>query len=169
MSIGMYQLTIPPVMRALENLRHILSKGAAHCEARKLDPAALIQFRLFPDMRPLTFQVQVACDMAKGCVARLAGVEAPKFEDDEQSFADLESRIDRTLAFVRGVSAAQIDGTEDKPVTLKTPRGDLNFQGLGYVQGFVLPNVYFHCTTAYNILRHNGVEIGKMDFLGKTG
>jgi hypothetical protein len=169
MSIGMYQLAIPPVIRALENLRHLLSRGAAHCEARKIDPAALIQYRLFPDMRPLTFQVQVACDMGKGCVARLAGVEAPKFEDNEQTFADLESRIERTVAFLRGVSASQIDGTEDKAVTLKTPRGDLNFQGLGYVQGFVLPNVYFHCTTAYNILRHNGVEVGKMDFLGKPG
>ena len=169
MSIGMYQLAIPPVVRALENLRHLLSKAASHCEARKIEPAALIQYRLFPDMRPLTFQVQVACDMAKGCVARLTGLEAPKFEDNEQSFADLESRIDRTLAFVRGVDAAQIDGTESKPVTLKTPRGDMNFVGLSYLQGFVLPNVYFHCTTAYNILRHNGVEIGKMDFLGKPG
>lgn len=169
MSIGMYQLAIPPIVRALENLRHLLSKAAAHCEARKIDPAALIQFRLYPDMRPLTFQVQVACDMAKGCVSRLAGVEAPKFEDNEQSFADLESRIERTLAFVRGVTAEQIDGSECKAVTLKTPRGELNFQGLGYVQGFVLPNVYFHTATAYNILRHNGVEIGKMDYLGKPG
>ena len=169
MSIGMYQLAIPPIVRALENLRHLLSKGAAHCEARKIEPAALIHFRLFPDMRPLTFQVQVACDMAKGCVARLAGLEAPKFEDNEQTFADLESRIERTLAFVRTATAAQIDGTESKAVTLKTPRGDLNFEGLSYVQGFVLPNVYFHTTTAYNILRHNGVEVGKMDFLGKPG
>ena len=169
MSIGMYQLAIPPVVRALENLRHILTKGAAHCEARKIDPAALVQFRLYPDMRPLTFQVQVACDMAKGCVARLSGVEAPRFEDTEQTFKDLDSRIERTLAFLRSVSASQMDGSEDKAVTLKTPRGDLNFQGLGYVQDFVLPNVYFHCTTAYNILRHNGVEIGKMDFLGKPG
>lgn len=169
MSIGMYQLAIPPVVRALENLRHILARGAAHCEARKIDPSALIQFRLYPDMRPLTFQVQVACDMAKGCVARLSGGEAPKFEDNEQTFADLESRIDRTLAYLRGIKAEQIDDTEEKPVTLKTPRGDLNFQGLAYVQGFVLPNVYFHCATAYNILRHNGVEVGKMDFLGKPG
>lgn len=169
MSIGMYQLAIPPVVRALENLRHILARGAAHCEARKIDPSALIQFRLYPDMRPLTFQVQVACDMAKGCVARLSGAEAPKFEDNEQTFADLESRIDRTLAYLRGTKAEQIDGTEEKPVTLKTPRGDLNFQGLAYVQGFVLPNVYFHTATAYNILRHNGVEIGKMDYLGKPG
>ena len=169
MSIGMHQLAVSPVVRALENLRHILSKGAAHCESRKIDPAALIGFRLFPDMRPLTFQVQVACDMAKGCVSRLAGVEAPKFDDNEQTFSDLESRIERTLAFVRGVTASQMDGTEEKAVVLKTPRGDMNFQGLSYVQGFVLPNVYFHCTTAYNILRHNGVEIGKMDFLGKPG
>jgi len=169
MSIGMYQASVPPIVRALENLRHLLSKASAHCEARKIDPAALIQYRLFPDMRPLTFQVQVACDMAKGCVSRLSGVDAPKFEDNEQSFADLESRIERTVAFVRSVTASQVDGSEEKPVTLKTPRGDMNFVGLSYLQGFVLPNVYFHCTTAYNILRHNGVEIGKMDFLGKPG
>ncbi len=167
MSIGMYQASVPPIVRALENLRHLLSKASAHCEARKILPAALIQYRLFPDMRPLTFQVQVACDIAKGCVSRLSGVDVPKFEDTEQTFADLESRIDRTVAFVRSVPASQVDGSEEKPVTLKMPRGDMNFVGLSYLQGFVLPNVYFHCTTAYNILRHNGVEIGKTDFLGK--
>lgn len=167
MSIGMYQLLVPSTLRTLTNLRAILSKAAAHCEAKKIDPQALIRYRLFPDMLPFTFQVQVACDIPKGCVARLAGVEAPKFEDNEQTFAELEARIEKTIAFIKSVTPEQIDGTEAKAVTLKTPRGELNFEGLGYVQGFVLPNLYFHTATAYNILRHNGVELGKMDFLGK--
>jgi uncharacterized protein len=167
MSIGMYQASVPPLVRTLTNLRHILSKGAAHCEARKIDAAALVGFRLYPDMRPLSFQIQVACDMSKGCVARLSGLEAPKFEDNEQTFAEFDARIEKTLAFIQSASAAQIDGTETKLVVLKTPRGELAFEGLSYVQGFVLPNVYFHVTTAYNILRHNGVELGKFDYLGK--
>ena len=167
MSIGMYQASVPVLTRALGNLRHLMDKAATHCEARKIDQAALIGFRLYPDMRPLSFQVQVACDMSKGCIARLAGVDAPKFEDNEQSFSDFVARIEKTLAFIHSVNAAQIDGTEAKAVVLKTPRGDMHFEGLSYLQGFVIPNVYFHSATAYNILRHNGVEIGKMDFLGK--
>lgn len=167
MSIGMYQASVPVLVRALGSLRHLLAKAAVHCESKKIDQAALIGFRLYPDMRPLSFQVQVACDMSKGCIARLAGVDAPKFEDNEQTFADFDARIDKTLAFIKSVGPAQIDGTEGKAVVLKTPRGDMNFEGLGYLQGFVIPNVYFHTATTYNILRHNGVEIGKMDFLGK--
>lgn len=167
MSIGMHQLLVPPTVRALGNLRAILAKAAAHCEARKIDPQALIRYRLYPDMLPLTFQIQVACDITKGAVARLAGVEVPKFEDNEQSFAELEARIEKTLAFIKTLGPAPIDGTEAKAIVLKTPRGEMNFEGLGYVQGFVLPNLYFHVATAYNILRHNGVELGKMDFLGK--
>lgn len=167
MPIGMFQASVPPLTRALTQLRHVLAKGAAHGEARKIEESALVGFRLFPDMRPLSFQVQVACDMSKGCVARLAGVEAPKFEDTEKTFAELDARIERTLAFIATVNAAQIDGSEQKPITLKTPRGEMSFEGLGYVQYFVLPNVYFHVTTAYNILRHNGVELSKFDYLGK--
>lgn len=167
MSIGMYQSSVPALTRALTNLRHLLAKAAAHCEARKIDPAVLITDRLFPDMRPLSFQVQVACDMSKGCAARLGGLDAPKFEDNEQTFAELDARIEKTIAFLQTVSAAQIDGSETKSVTIKTPRGDLHFEGLSYLQFFVLPNVYFHVTTAYNILRHNGVDVGKFDYLGK--
>lgn len=167
MSVGMFQLVVPSTLRTLTNLRAILAKAAAHCETRKIDPLVLTRYRLFPDMLPLTFQIQVACDIPKGAIARLAGVEAPKLEDKEQSFGELQERIDKTISFIQTVSASQVDGTETKPITLKTPRGDLNFEGLSYVQGFVLPNLYFHATTAYNILRHNGVELGKMDFLGK--
>lgn len=167
MSIGMYQLAVPTLLRALSNLRAVLAKADAHCAAKKIDPLVLTRYRLFPDMLPLTFQVQVACDMSKGCVARLSGVEAPKFEDNEQSFAELDERIERTIAFVKSVSPGQIDGTEAKAITLKTPLGELNFEGLNYVQSFVLANLYFHSATVYNILRHNGVELGKMDFLGK--
>lgn len=167
MPISMSQLVLPPLERALGNLHAVLGKAGAHCEARKIDPAVLVQSRLFPDMRPLSFQVQVATDMSKGCVSRLAGREVPSWADDETSLEQLQARIDLAVALLRDTDPAQIDGTEDKPVTMKTPRGELKFQGQSYVQGFVLPNVYFHCTTAYNILRHNGVELGKMDFLGR--
>ncbi len=166
MSLGMYQSSIPALVRALGNLRNILTKAAAHCEAKKIDPAALIGFRLFPDMLPLASQVRIACDMSKGCVARLGGVEAPKFEDNETTFAQLDARIEKTLAFLATATPAMIDGSETRTVTIKTPRGDLNYEGQTYLQFFLLPNVYFHCTTAYNILRHNGLEIGKFDFIG---
>lgn len=168
MSLGMYQSSVPALVRALGNLRAILAKAAAHCEAKKIDPAALIGFRLFPDMLPMASQVRIAGDISKGCVARLSDIEAPKFEDNETTFAELDARLDKTIAFLKTATAAQIDGSEKKPVTLKSPRGDLNFEGQNYLQFFVLPNVYFHCATAYNILRHNGVEIGKLDFLGSS-
>lgn len=168
MSLTMYQTAVPPIVRALGSLRHVLAKGSAHCEAHKIDEAALIGFRLYPDMRPLVFQVQIAGDIAKGCVARLTGIEAPKFEDTERSFAELDERLARTLDFVKTATPAQFEGSESRSVVLKTPRGELKFEGLGYLQGFVLPNVYFHCTTAYNILRHNGVALGKMDYLGSS-
>ena len=166
MSLGMYQSSVPAMSRALGNLRKILAKSAAHCEARKIDPSALISFRLYPDMLPLVSQVRIACDMAKGSLTRLGGVEVPKFEDNEQTFADLDARIEKTLALLAAVTPAQIDGSEKRAVTIKTPKGDLTFDGQSYLQFFLLPNVYFHCTTAYNILRHNGIEIGKFDFIG---
>ena len=168
MSFSMYQLSIPVLSRALVNLRAILEKGAAHAEARKLDPKTLLTFRLFPDMFALTRQVQIATDMAKGCAARLAGVEVPKYEDNETGFDDLIARIDKTLAFVGSCTSAQIDGSETRAIVLKTPRGDLQFKGYDYLMSFVIPNVHFHCVTTYNILRHNGVELGKQDYLGKV-
>lgn len=167
MSLTMYTASVPVLVRTLGNLRGILEKGAAHAEAKKLDETTLTGFRLFPDMLPLSRQVQIAGDMAKGCVARLAGVEPPRYDDTETRFAELIERVDRTLAYIKEFGPAQIDGSEDKPIVLKSPRGELNFVGQQYLQFFVLPNLYFHCTTAYNILRHNGVELGKADFLGR--
>jgi hypothetical protein len=162
----MYQASVPVFIRMLRNLRSILEKGAAHAEARKIDPAALTGSRLFPDMFPLLRQVQIASDSAKGCAARLAGVEPPKFEDTETTFAELISRIDKTVDYLKTFKPEQIDGSEDRAITLKSPRGEMNFKGQQFLLHFVQPNLYFHVTTAYNLLRHSGVELGKMDFLG---
>jgi hypothetical protein len=162
----MYQASTPRFINGLANLTAILDKAAAHCEARKIDPLILTGFRLYPDMFPLTRQVQIACDAAKGAVARLAGVEVPKHEDTEKTFEELKARIAKTIAFVRTVKPAQIDGTEEKDILLKVGGRDLKFTGMQYLLGFAQPNFYFHVTTAYNILRHNGVEIGKNDYLG---
>ncbi len=164
--LSMYQAFVPGVSNTLQALAQVLAKGAAHCEARKIDPAAFLQARLFPDMFPLVKQVQIACDMAKGGVARLAGIDNPKFDDTETSFADLQARIDRTLAFMRSVSPEQIDGSEGKAITLTLPSRTIEFTGQQYLTAFVIPNVYFHATTAYNLLRQGGVDLGKRDFLG---
>lgn len=169
MNISMYQASVPVMIRALGNLRGILDKAAAHAEAKKIDPAALIGSRLFPDMFALARQVQLATDMAKSCPSRLAGVEPPKYEDTESTFAELFARIDKTLLHLKSFKPEQIDGCEDKTVTLATPRGPLSFKGMPYLLYFLLPNFYFHITTAYAILRHNGVELSKADYLGPTG
>ena len=168
MQISMYRASVPVLARALRNLAAVLRKGEAYAAARNIEPSVLLGYRLAPDMFPLTRQVQIASDTAKGCVARLAGVEVPSYPDDEATFAQLLARIDRTIAFIEGFEAAQIDGSEQKPVTLKMRTGEINFEGLSYLLEFVLPNVYFHSTTAYAILRHCGVELGKKDFLGAT-
>ena len=167
MSLGMHRIIVPPAIRSLTTLRHLLAKAAEHCEARTIDPSALIGFRLFPDMLPLASQVRIATDMCVLCVSRLSGTEAPKFPDDEKTFAELDARVEKALAYVSTIPPAQIDGTEKKSVTFKTRRGEVTLEGIEYVQRFVLPNVYFHTTTTYDILRHNGVEIGKADFLGE--
>jgi hypothetical protein len=166
MNISMYQASAPRFVNILTNLSAILDKAQAHVEARKIDPAALTGYRLFPDMLPMTRQVQIACDAAKGAVARLAGVDIPKHEDIEQTFAELKARIAKTIAFVGSIKPAQLDGTEDKDITLKLGGKDTTFKGMQYLLGFALPNFYFHVMTAYNILRHNGVEIGKNDYIG---
>jgi uncharacterized protein len=166
MAITMYQASVPALTRALENLKVILDKGAAFAEARKIDPSVLLQARLFPDMFPLVRQVQIAADFAKGITARLAGQEVPKYEDTEASFADLHARIDRTIAFVRAIPAASIDGSEDRDIMLTIRGNPVTFKGQPYLVNFGLPNFYFHMTAAYSILRSNGVEVGKMDFLG---
>lgn len=168
MTISMYQASIPVFLRALDNLAGILDAGAAHAEAKKIDPLVLTGARLYPDMYPLSRQVQIACDMIKGGAARLAGMDPPPRADTEKSFAELKERIEWTAAFLRRFDADQIDGSEDRPIVIKTPFGELNFTGQQYLLAFVLPNVYFHSTTAYNLLRHSGVELGKRDFLGRA-
>jgi hypothetical protein len=162
----MHQASAPRFANILRNLSAIIDKAQAHCEAKKIDPAAFTQARLFPDMFAFTRQVQIACDSAKGAVARLAGVEIPKHEDTEQTFADLQARIAKTVDFVQSVSAAKIDGSEGREIVMKMRAGDVKFTGMQYLLGHAWPNFYFHVTTAYNILRHNGVEIGKRDFIG---
>jgi hypothetical protein len=166
MSLSMYQASIPVFIRMLGNLSTIIDKAAAHAETKKIDPAVLIKDRLAPDMLPFSFQIQTASDVAKGCAARLGGIEAPSFADTESTFPELKARIAKTIDFLQSVKAAQIDGSEERNVTLKLRVGELQFTGQGYLLGFVLPNFFFHLTTAYNILRHNGVELGKQDFLG---
>jgi len=166
MTISMYQITVPVFKRTLNNLTAILNKAAAHAEARKIDPAVFISSRLAPDMLPLARQVQIATDAVKGCAARLAGVDIPSFADTEATFPELVERVAKTQAFLDGISAAQLEGSEDRTVTLQIRGNDVQFKGMAYLQGFVLPNLYFHVTTTYAILRHNGVELGKMDYLG---
>jgi hypothetical protein len=166
MKISMYQASAPRFANTLKNLSAILDKAQTHVEARKIDPAALTTARLFPDMFPFTRQIQIACDAAKGACARLAGVENPSFPDTDQTFAELKARITRTIDFIGTFRPEQIDGSEDKDVTLKVGGKDVTFKGLQYLCGHALPTFYFHVVTAYDILRHNGVEIGKRDYIG---
>ena len=166
MSLSMHQASVPVFQRTLKALSAILDKAQAHAEARKIDPAAFLTARLYPDMFPFTRQVQAACDAAKLGCARLAGVEWPKHEDKETSFAELKTRVSETLAFLEALKAEQFNGAEGREIVLKTSRGDLKFNGADYLRHFALPNFYFHAATAYDLLRHNGVEIGKRDFLG---
>ena len=163
----MYQASVPVFSRALNNLAAILEKAAAHAEARKIDPAVLINYRLYPDMLPLLKQIQIASDSAKGGVARLAGGEPPKYEDNEASIPELIARLRKTVAYLESVKPEQVDGSEDKTVSWKTQTTTRTMQGMPYLLNHVTPNVYFHVTTAYDILRHCGLEIGKQDFLGK--
>lgn len=166
MTISMFQASVPRLINALNNLSHILDKAQAHIDAKKIDASALIQFRLYPDMLNFTRQVQIASDTAKGVVARLAGVEIPAYEDNEQSIADLKARIAKTIAFIEGFKPDQIDGTEDKDIITKRGEKETHYKGIQFLLGHAIPNVYFHTTTAYAILRHNGVEVGKRDYLG---
>ena len=168
MSLSMYQASVPRIVNMLTNLDHLLDKALVHIESKKWNETALTQFRLYPDMLPLTRQVQIACDTAKGVVARLAGVEIPAYEDNEVSFADLKLRIAKTIAFVNGFSAAQIDGSEDKDIVTKRGDVETRYKGMQFLLNHAMPNVYFHVTTVYAILRHNGIEIGKRDYLGKV-
>ena len=166
MPISMYQASAPRFANALKNLSAILDKTQAHADARKIDPAVLLASRLYPDMLPLLRQVQIASDNAKGAVARLAGVEIPKYDDTEETIADLKARLAKTIDFVSSIKPAQIDGSEEKDIHLKLGPREVDWKGMQYLLGFALPNFYFHVVTAYDILRHNGVEIGKRDFIG---
>lgn len=166
----MSSVSLPVFQRMLENLRHLLDKGLAHARARKFDPMVLTQYRLAPDMLPLSRQVLIACDTAKLCVARIAGVEAPRFEDTETSFEELKERIDKTLAWLATIQPQQLDGTEDRPVTYPVGReATRTLPAEAYLTQSALPNFFFHITTAYAILRHNGVELGKADYLNGQG
>ncbi|CAG2127217.1 hypothetical protein LMG31506_00387 [Cupriavidus yeoncheonensis] len=166
MALSMYDVSIPAFIRALTNLSAILEKGAAHAQAQGMDPADLIQTRLIADMDTLAAQVQRASDAAKGCAARLAGIEVPSYADTEATFPELQERIAKTVGFLKSVRPEQLEGSESREIELKLRQGAVTFDGKSYLLGFALPNFYFHITTAYDILRHKGVQIGKMDYLG---
>jgi uncharacterized protein len=168
MTMSMYEASVPTFLHTLKSLKAILEKGLAHAEAKKFDPGVLAASRLFPDMLPLTRQVQIASDAAKSAAARLAGIEPPKYEDTETTIPELIARIDKTIDYLQSFKAAQIDGSEERTINIPTPRGTFTFPGLAFLRHWALPNFFFHVTTAYNLLRHNGVELGKGDFLGGT-
>jgi hypothetical protein len=166
MSLSMHSASVPTFVRMFGNMLHWLDKAQAHAEARKFDADNYLGLRLAPDMLPFTKQIQIATDMVKGCVARLAGQEIPKWDDNETTLDDLRVRIRKTIAYVEGFSAAQIDGSDAKDIVLPLRTGERHMTGQDYLLGFVLPNLYFHCTTTYALLRSAGVELGKRDFLG---
>jgi hypothetical protein len=166
MSISMYDISIPVLTRGLTNLSAILDKAAAHATAKKFDSVVLASSRLFPDMHPLSRQVQIACDTAKGAAARLADVEIPKHEDTEVTLAELKARVAKTVDFLKSITAAQLKDAESRNIEIKFPNGSWKFTGIDYLTGFVLPNFYFHSSMVYALLRKAGVEVGKGDFLG---
>ena len=166
MTISLYQAAVPVFQRSLTNLKAILTKAAAHAAAKKIDESVFLNSRLAPDMFVMSRQVQIAADFAKGQTARLAGVEVPKYEDDEKTFAELIARLDKTLAFIGTFKPEQIDGQEERDISITIAGNPVAFKGQPYLLHYGLPNFYFHMGMAYAILRHNGVEIGKDDFLG---
>lgn len=167
MQLSMYQASAPGFIHILTQLKTVLKKAEEHAVAHKIDPLVLTGARLYPDMFPLTRQVQIATDQVKGCMSRLAGAEPPKFEDNEQSFADLYARLDKTIAHIKSFKPADIDGSAAKQIELKQANGNVRrFTGTNYLFDSVYPNFFFHVTTTYGILRHNGVPLGKLDFLG---
>ncbi len=166
MSVNAYQATVPAFVQILTALSAILKKAVAHAETKKIDPAVFVNARIAPDMFPLSRQIQIATDHAKGASARLAGVDVPSYADTETTFDELQARIAKTLDFVKGLKQAQFDGGFDRDVTLTIAGQKMTWKGNVYLHQFALPNFYFHATAAYAILRHNGVEVGKRDFLG---
>ena len=167
MTISMYEASVPRFVSLLTNLSVILDKAGAYAESKKIVPAVLPSARLFPDMYPVSKQVQIACDFAKGAVARLAGIEIPKYEDNEQTLDELKARIAKTIAFIQSVVASQINGSEERDISLTAGGKEMKFKGMPYLLAFALPHFYFHLVTTYNILRHNGVDIGKRDYIGE--
>jgi hypothetical protein len=166
MSISLYDVSIPIFTLSLTNLSAILDKAASHGEAKKVDPEVIPQARLIVDMLPLSAQIQIACDTAKGAAARLAGVEAPKHEDTEATLAELKARVAKTMDFIKTIKPEQLQGAETREIVLQFPHTTLKFNGISYLTNFVLPNFFFHVTMAYALLRKNGVDLGKRDFLG---
>jgi hypothetical protein len=166
MSVSLYDLSIPVFTLSLSNLSAILDKAASYSEAKKIDPKVMAQSRLIADMLPLSAQIQIACDTAKGAAARLAGVEAPKHEDNETTLAELKARVGKTLDFIKGIKPEQLQGAESREIVLQFPNATLKFNGKNYLANFVIPNLFFHVTMAYALLRKNGVDLGKRDFLG---
>lgn len=166
MNLSMYQASVPVLLRNLENLDKILDKAVDYAEMQKIDPAVLLNARLAPDMYPFVRQVQIVTDVAKGFAARISDREVPGFPDTETSFNELKARIAKTIEFVKSLDEEQVDGSEMKPIKLKFGSRELSYLGQAYLLEFVLPNVYFHITTAYAILRHNGLKLEKKDFLG---
>jgi len=170
MSLSIHEASVPVLSRVLTNVVGIVDKGRVHAESEKIDPAVLLGMRLYPNMFAFTRQVQVVSDTAKGCMARLAAVEPPKFPDTETSFAELKERLEKTLAFVNGFQPGQLNEADSRPVVLKFPNSTLNFtSGWDYLFAFALPNLYFHSSMAYAILRHGGVKLAKSDYLGSIG
>lgn len=167
MSLSLYEASIPTFLLTLSNLQKILEKAVAHAEARKFDPNVFASMRLYPDMLPLARQVQIASDAAKGAAARLTGTEPPQFEDTETTLAELIARVGKTIDYLQGFQPEQFAGAEERAITIKTPRNTFNFNGLNYLRHWALPNLFFHSTVAYSLLRHGGVEIGKADYLGQ--
>jgi hypothetical protein len=166
MSLSMYQASVPAYTQLLKSLFAILKKAEAHAEAKKIDPSVFVNARLYPDMAPLSRQIQIATDQVKGGLARLAGSEPPKWEDTETTFADLQARLQKAIDFAASFKPEQIDGSETRDIVLKIGGQDMPFKGQQFLINFSLPNFYFHIVTAYDILRHNGVEIGKRDYMG---
>jgi uncharacterized protein len=166
MSISIYELSVPPMLRGLDNLTAFIDKAAAFAEQKKFDSKVLAEARIFPDMLPFAAQIQIACDTAKGAAARLANVEIPKHEDTEKTFAELKARIAKTATFLKSIKQEQMQGDERRPIVMQFPQMTLKFTALSYLTDFVMPNFYFHLSTAYALLRHNGVELSKRDFLG---
>jgi hypothetical protein len=168
MTLSMYAASVPVLVQSLKGVKTVLDKAEAHAKARKIDEQVLLNMRIFPDMFPFVRQCQIVTDNAKGCVARLAGKTAPPYEDTEASFEALRARIDKTIAFVESFTPDDIDGSEDHDIVLKFPNGEMTFKGQAYLLHFALPNVFFHAATAYDLMRHAGVELTKGDYLGRN-